>query len=215
MKKLLISLQIILITVLVVLSVLFFIMWKNNGFSMESFYTHETELSTIVLQHELEDIGELATEKYFFSEMQSREDSVSFLDIDGWDMPWTRNNMVITFEGCVLAGIKDFSEIEIEINDKDNSIMVILPEVEILSVDIDHDSVEIYDIDDNIFNPIPVDAQVEMLAEAEDDIIDDALDDGILEKAKSRLEDLIGSLIRSMIENSKYSDYKIVYKWRG
>lgn len=211
-KEILLIAWAIVTLILAVFTTFFIMSWTNNGFP--SIFAHDTEISTVVLEKELEDIGELATEKYYFTEMKNREDTMEFLDLEGWEMPWTSNSIIITFSGYVTAGISDFSKIDIDIDEKDQTIVVELPEVEILGVYIDHDSIDTYDVEDNIFNPIPMDAQVDMLKEAEDEVVDEALNDGILDKSKQRLEDLIESLIETMVEGTSYSGYSIEFKWK-
>lgn len=64
------------------------------------------------------------------------------LTFNGWDIPLTQKSFLITYDGKLKAGVK-MDKIEVAINN--NIITVSIPEIEILSNEIDESSIEVYD----------------------------------------------------------------------
>lgn len=216
MKKVLMIVQIVALSFLLVCTVLFFVSMGSIGIKGMFSLTHnKPEISTVVLQHSLEDVAEMATAKYESTRMEKREDCINFFSIDGWTIPFTQNRMILTYDVTVSAGLLDFSDVELKIDEKKEIIRVILPHAGIIgSASINHDSVKIYDIEKSIFNPIPDDAQLKMLKDGEEQAIQEAIDDGILKRADNNLMNLITSMLETMTAGSAYEDYYIDFDWR-
>ena len=68
-------------------------------------------------------------------------------------LPFTTKSFIITYDGQIKAGV-DLSKAQIDISGK--TITVTLPDAQILSHEIDEDSIEVFDESTSIFNPLKV-----------------------------------------------------------
>lgn len=114
--------------------------------------TRKTEptITSTLIQNSIEQASDLVTTKYHYSKVGKFENS---LDLNGWTIPLTNKNFILTFEGEIQIGT-NLSNANVKIEDK--KIIVNLDSIEVLSNTIDEDSIEIYDETKNIFNPISV-----------------------------------------------------------
>lgn len=163
--------------------------------------THTT-ISGDIIKAGLADIGELATEEYYFTEVETYDSSKKYKD---FKLPFTTSRFVYSYDGTIKAGI-DFAQIEVNKDDSKKVITVTLPKSRILSSEVDEDSFQIYDEKRSIFNPVSVSdfnaANSELKKKAEED----ALDRGVLEKADENAVVLVKNFLMSTYE---ISDYKI------
>lgn len=97
----------------------------------------------------LNDIGELTTQAGYFTNVQKISGS---RELYGITIPFTTSKYIFSYDGIVKAGI-DFGKIDVSTNPINKVITVKLPEAEIYSLVIDHDSLEIFDESKNIFSP--------------------------------------------------------------
>lgn len=96
-----------------------------------------------------EDIGELATQSAFCTQVNSPEDVRTLFG--KFNIPFTENTIIYSYNVIIKAGF-DFGEIKYKVNENSKKISVDLPEARILSADIDRDSQEIYIEDESLFN---------------------------------------------------------------
>lgn len=141
----------------------------------------------------LTDIGELATEEYFFTRVETYDSSKN---IKGFKVPFTTSRFVYSYDGTVKAGI-DFTGIEVEKDDLKKTITVTLPASRILDCSIDTDTFEVYDEKNSVFNPINITDYNDSLDEMIDAATEDAIEKGVLERADSNAKLLIKNLIMS------------------
>ena len=106
-----------------------------------TFTQTEKTITGDIIKAGLSDIGELATEEYYYTGVESFDSSKS---IKGFDIPFTTTRFIYSYDGVIKAGI-DFEEIEVEKDDLKKLIVVTLPQSRILSSEIDHDSFKLYD----------------------------------------------------------------------
>ena len=83
---------------------------KHNG---PSFVTINTTISADVIQDGLRDMGELATEEYYFKEVVSYSSIKQFL---GLNLGLTESSYLAGYEGVIKAGI-DFTKITVKKDD--------------------------------------------------------------------------------------------------
>ena len=100
----------------------------------------------------MENIGKLCTAEYSYTHVERADNS---REIIGFKIPFTTATYIYSYDGTIMAGI-DFTKIQIDKNDSEKLITVMLPDVEIISSDVDQSSFALYDEKNNIFNPISV-----------------------------------------------------------
>ncbi len=167
--------------------------------------TERVEITGEIIRSGLSDIGELATEEYGFTQVETYDStkSAQLFNIT-FDLPLTRTKFIYSYDGVIKAGV-DFAEVEVEKDDLKRLITVRLPKSHILSSEIDFDSFELYDEQTSIFNPISVrdvnDTNRAMLRAAEKD----ALEKGLLEKADRNAETLIKNFLRGGYDVREYA----------
>ena len=149
------------------------------------------EIVLDIISSELKNIGELATIEYLFTDAAKFSDSKQIKD---WNIPLTEKSFTLKWDGKIKAGVK-IDEIDIDITATDKKIRITLPPAEILSYEIDNNSVEILDEKDNIFNNISIADKVKLDAAVEEEMKQRAIDNGLLEMAQANAEGAIAKLL--------------------
>lgn len=132
-----------------------------------------------------ENLGELATQAAYCTEVNVTEAS---RDLFGVTIPFTRSKYVYSYDVVIKAGF-DFGKIEWSVNE--TTIEVKLPEVMILSSELDMDSFKLYHEEESIFRPITLaennDAMANLIQSAEENAKANGLLDNALTNAKTIL----------------------------
>ena len=144
-----------------------------------------------VLNNQIQDIGELATVEYLFTDAARFSDSKQ---IKNWNIPGTEKSFTVKWDGVIKAGVK-VDKISLDVNENEKEITVMIPKAEILSYETDMESMEILDEKNNHFNPISVEDHINIEVETEKEMKQRAIENGILEKAQVSAEMLIGNLL--------------------
>jgi len=156
-----------------------------------------------VLSTKTNEISELATAEYLFTNAARFTDTAHIAKIFDW---MTKKSFVQKWDGKIKAGVK-LDSLQVSINEK--TITITMPAAEILSYEINYDSVEVLDEKNNVFNPISVDDKVNFDKETKDTMITRATENGLLEKAQENAKSTIANLLTASIENIQ--DYKIEF----
>ena len=138
------------------------------------------ELSAVMVSHQLEQVSELATARYFYTNMGVYEDSNDFYGIK---IPFTTKRFIVSYDGTILAGV-DLVAATVKLTE--SAILVRLPEAVILSHEIDEDSLEIYDETRNIFNPITLSDYNGFQADQKSAMETKAVENGLLTQAREQ-----------------------------
>ena len=167
--------------------------------------TEHEEISGETIRSGMTDIGELATEEYWFTQVQTYDSSKSAQIFDlSFDLPLTRNKFVYSYDGVIKAGV-DFTKATVEVDNTIRRVTITLPKAHILSSEIDYDSFELYDEQKSIFNPLSVrdvnKTNNEMLQSAEKD----AIAKGVLTRADENAEMLVVNFLRGAFEVRSYA----------
>ena len=167
--------------------------------------TEHEEISGETIRSGMTDIGELATEEYWFTQVQTYDSSKSAQIFDlTFDLPLTRNKFVYSYDGVIKAGV-DFAAASVEVDNALRRVTVTLPKARILSSEIDYDSFELYDEQKSIFNPLSVrdvnKSNSELLRSAEKD----AIAKGVLDRADENAETLVVNFLRGAFEVRSYA----------
>lgn len=148
-------------------------------------------MTSTQLSSQLEDIGELATVKYLYTNMGKFEESNEF---KGFKIPFTTKRFIVTYDGIIKAGI-DTTNMTIDV--KDNIITVLLPPSRILSHQVDNDSLQVFDETNNIFNQIKIEDYSDFCAEQETAMEQKAIASGLLDEADEKAKSVICDILNA------------------
>jgi hypothetical protein len=150
-----------------------------------------------------EDIGELASQSYTLTEVESTEKA---RELFGVKVPFTESKIIYSYDVIIKAGY-DFDKIKWE--EKGKTILVYLPQAKVLSKELDLDSFKVYHEDESIFRPIKLveenDAKEQMIKRAEKD----AIDKGLFKAAEENAKKIIKSFL---MKKPDYKNYDIKFK---
>lgn len=162
------------------------------------------EVDIHVINAEIQDIGELATLEYLYTDAGKFEDPAK---VFGKDIPFsfTTKSFIAKWDGSIKAGV-DISQVTAETNEGKKEIIVHIPKAEILSHEIDENSIETLDEKNGLFNKISVDDVREFDAISKESMEQRAIENGILDKAYKNAEDIIYKLIYTdIVAEQEYS----------
>lgn len=149
----------------------------------------------------LKNIGELATQSGFYTNVQVIKKSQ---EIWGAQIPFTQSKYIFSYDGQIKAGL-DFGDVDVKVDALAKTVRVTLPEIRILSTEIDENSLEIYDESKNIFTPLSLDDVNESLIELKEEAQQTAIDNGLLEQARTNAELLISGFLAGSYDAQEYS----------
>ena len=151
------------------------------------------EIDIALIKSEIQDIAELATVEYLYTDAGKFEDPA---ELFGKELPFTftTKSFIAKWDGIIKAGIKA-DQITVEVRDTDKEIVVHIPKAEILSHEIDEDSIETLDEKNGLFNPIKIEDIREFDAISKEAMEQRAIENGILDKAFENAKTIIYELI--------------------
>lgn len=158
-------------------------------------YPVSPEIKLDVIYSEIKEIGELATIEYLFTDAAEFTDSKQFKN---WNVniPFTEKSFILKWDGVIKAGVK-LDLVSIEVSENEKKITVSIPAAEILSYQVNTDSVEVLDEKDNIFNKISVNDKIKFDAATEEAMKKRAIENGLLEKAQANAEEILLRLLQA------------------
>ena len=152
-----------------------------------------SEIDAVVLENKLTEISELATITYSYTNMAEFENSKDFYGIK---LPFTTKGFIITYDGEIKAGV-NLSNAEISVSGQ--KISITLPEAEILSHQIEEDSLEVFDETTSIFNPLKVTDYNSFNKDQNAEMEKKATAKGLLTEAKKKAVDTVKGFILQLI----------------
>lgn len=193
------------IAILIVCALIFF---AGTRFANNS---DEPEITSTGITQQLQDIEELATLSYNYTKVGKFSNSLQF---NGWDIPLTQKSFLITYDGQLKAGIK-MDKIKVDVSN--NNITVSIPDIEILSNEIDESSIEVYDESRNIFNPISVNDYATFATSQKEAVEAEAIENGLLSEAATKTQDTIKKYLNAIpdIEGKYQIDVKFIESNNG
>lgn len=162
----------------------------------------KVEISGDTIRESLENIGKLCTAEYNYTHVEQADSS---REINGIKIPFTTASFIYSYDGTIMAGI-DFAKIQINKDDIGKKITITLPDVEIISSAVDHESFRLYDEKNNIFNPISVTDVADTLADLKNSAEKEAVEKGLLNKARENAVTLVENFMHNTHD---IEDYKI------
>ena len=163
--------------------------------------TRKNQVESRTVAFGLKDMGELVTQAGYFTNVQS---STSTRQLFGLDIPFTTSKYIYSYDGVVKAGL-DFAGIEVQVDDANRTVTVRLPEIEILDVNIDNDSLKIYDESQSIFTPLHISDVNEAQIELKEQVRQTAIDNGILEEAEKNARTIISGFLSGTMDLKNYT----------
>ncbi len=140
---------------------------------------------------EIQNIGELATIEYDFTNSARFSDSVS---IGKWNLPFTEKSFIAKWDGRIKAGII-LERVTTELDENQKRIIICVPAAEILSYETFYDTVEMLDERDGMFNKLKIEDKVSFDEATAEDMKNRAIENGILEKAQKNAETIITKIL--------------------
>lgn len=161
----------------------------------------EVEITGEIIKSGLQDIGELATEEYYFTGVETYDSTKT---IKGFNVPFTKSTFIYSYDGKIKAGI-DFSQIDVEKDDLTKIITISVPAAHILSSEIYPESFQLYDEKNSIFNPISVSDVNDTILELKQTSEQDAIKKGLLKRA----DENAALILKNFLSGFDLSDYTI------
>ena len=142
-----------------------------------------------------ENIGELATQEAYCTEVNVTDESKQLFGID---IPFTQSKYIYSYDVNVKAGI-DFDQIDWSVKDK------------ILSCELNKDSFKVYHEQESIFTKITLKDNNEAMSKLKENAKKDAESNGLLENAEKNAKTIIKGFIEKVYDSSEY-EIKFVEK---
>ena len=151
-----------------------------------------------------EDIGELATQAAYCTEVNDTDES---REIFGAKIPFTQSKYIYSYDFVIKAGF-DFTKIVWE--EKDNKIIVKLPEVTVLSSEPVDDSFKVFYEKESVFRQIKLKENFKTLEDMKNKAVKDAVANGLYDNAKTNAENMLTAFFGSVFDMDKY-EMKFIY----
>lgn len=182
---------------LIVLGVVLAILCFAVGFFSGGHQEKPPVLSSITVQNQLQQISQLATVRYSYTNMGQFENSNEFYGIK---LPFTTKRFIVAYDGVITAGV-DLSRAQVTVTDQ--KVTISLPAPQILSHEVDPNSLEVFDETTSIFNPITIEDYNGFQADQQGVMEDKAIQGGLLTQAKDQAETAISGLLASLLQEGQ------------
>lgn len=154
-------------------------------------------LSSITVENQLQQISHLATIRYSYTNMGQFENSNEFYGIK---LPFTTKSFIVAYDGTITAGV-DLTQAKVTVTDQ--KVTIALPAPQILSHEVDPNSLEVFDETTSIFNPITIEDYTGFQADQQGVMEEKAIQGGLLTQAKDQAEAAIGGLITPLLQEGQ------------
>lgn len=164
-----------------------------------------SEYTTEILEEKLTQQIELNTAVY---KQTSNYDSGDLFDNKIQAKLHISKSMKFQFTVYVDAGVRDLSEVKINVNSKTNVITISNIKIDITNVYIDPSSITDVEQTKNIFNQLTIDDFTRSQELLEKKIKEDAINAGVIGKARESCEKTLNNLFGDALNG-----YTVVYEW--
>lgn len=188
--------------IIFILSVLLIV---SIGFPIvkEHFFSeNKAEVSSQAVKLRLEDMGELATQEAYVTSVNTIDKSQKLFG--SFQIPFTQTKYVYSYNCQVKAGY-DFSKITVHVDDAKKTVTFHLPTCEILSTEIDTDSLKVYHEQESVFTPVKLKESNEALQKMKEDAQTQAIHNGIQKAAKENAQKMLKALVAQMLPEDEYT----------
>ena len=188
---------------LIVLGVVLAILCFAVGFFSGGKQEKPPVLSSITVQNQLQQISQLATVRYSYTNMGQFENSNEFYGIK---LPFTTKRFIVAYDGVITAGV-DLSQAQVTVSDQ--KVTISLPAPQILSHEVDPNSLEVFDETTSIFNPITIEDYNGFQADQQGVMEDKAIQGGLLTQAKDQAQTAITGLISPLLQEGQTLEVQV------
>lgn len=161
---------------------------------LSSIFNHEEKPTKLGF----EDIGELATQAAYTTIV---EDTDVSRELFGVSIPFTQSKLIYSYDVVVKAGL-DFDQVKWTVSE--NKIKVEMPEIRILSSEIQFDSFQTYYENESIFRPVKIDENNQAIQGMVKKAETTAVENGLLENARENAEMMIKGFIYQNFDSQEY-----------
>lgn len=154
------------------------------------------------LKASIEDIGDLVTVEYNYTDILTYKDSLTLMDMK---IPFTDKSYIIKYNGYIKAGV-DLSKVVVK-DIKETSVELDVPVATITDSVLDEKSMVILDQKNNIFNPLDLGDYQDTLKKELNARELKAKKDGLLERAQDNAD----KILRKLLQGLGFKDIKINY----
>lgn len=169
------------------------------GIIPNPFSTGGRKAGTTVTEFGLKDIGELATQDGIFTVVQNVTLSRKLLVT----IPGSEETYVFSYDGHVKAGL-DFADITVDVDDTAKKIRVTLPEIRILSVELNEDTFRQYSGGQNLLSQMTPEEVAQSRAKAKEKARETAIANGILDNARENAKVLVSGHLAGYFDLDVY-----------
>lgn len=146
-----------------------------------------------LLQQQILEIGELASAKYYYTNMGRYENT---LQLGGKNIPFTQKMFIISYDGTIKAGV-EIKDIEVTLSGK--AVHVVIPPAKILSHQVDMGSITVFDEKNSIFNGLSTEDVTKFLNEQNSQMEERAVQNGILTDAQQNAGNSLRTLYQALL----------------
>jgi|GEM_PF-4684214 len=150
----------------------------------------EPPLDAVAVCTMMEAADELLSMTYYYTDSECYE---NYTEVFGRKVPFTTDSVVLTFDGSVCMGI-DPTVIAYSVDPDAKVITVTLPQPEILSHELDEDSIEYFDVKNSIFVESSLWDYTHLLSDMKDEICRKVI-------AERRFDQLVTANAETVIRN--------------
>ena len=161
---------------------------------IKTHFSHDSKTTRIGF----EDIGELATQTAYCTEVKVTEAS---RELFGLEIPFTQSKYVYSYDVMIKAGY-DFHKIEWSVDN--TTISVKLPAAKILSKEIKSDSFKVYHEKESIFRHITLAENNEAINSLKQTAEEDAIANGLFEEARNNAETILTGFFANAYDMKDY-----------
>lgn len=158
------------------------------------------EAISVSLSGSLSDIGELVTAEYGYTLAQTA--NKPHREVAGFKIPFTDAKVIYSYSGTIKAGV-DFDGIGLDVDGK--TVRIHMPEARIMSSEVDHDSLIVYDEKYSPFNTFTFDDMNLSVAELQKAAENQATESGLLERAEENAQKLILTTVERFFDAGEYT----------
>lgn len=174
-----------LITVIVIVCAVVYVINKVLDFVEAE---REPEITSTFISNRLEIASELTTAEMIYNGLIYYTDGkIPFL---------TKKAFIMTYCAEVKSGV-DLSELDINVTQ--STVKIIIPEVEVLDILVDPDTIKFYDEKSALFNWVEKEDVIDAMQVAKDDVTENANIDELVTKAREQTEVILEGLLKDAI----------------
>lgn len=148
------------------------------GNLIHPFFQNESKVISDTIARLKENVQELSTIKYYYTDVGSFENYNRVWNVT---IPLTYKRFIVSYDGVITVGIK-LKKMSVEVKDK--VIEVHLPKAELLSHELDENSMRFFDQQSALFNPMKLTDFTEFVVVKKEETLKKIVTDELLVEAR-------------------------------